>query len=178
VTVLSVMGLVTTAPGVVAGRIWYRRSDQEEPVNLLEGLERFAKYLPGPPLRAEKDNRRWLRWHEAGMRERRGLDLAMIFQNLNALHPTSRWASRSRRRSGEGLPDSRAEAVAQAQEWLAKVHSRRAGEAPRLPPQPLGACQRVMIAWPLPRARGPHRGRAHDGPDATIQSRVLDLLRR
>ena len=43
---------------------------------------------PGPPLRVEKDNRRWLRWHEAGMRERRGRDFAMIFQNpRTALHP-------------------------------------------------------------------------------------------
>ena len=87
VTVLSVMGLVTAAPGIVSGRIWYR-APGAAPVNLLEGLERFARLTPGSDLRVEKDNARWLRWHEAGMRERRGRDLAMIFQNpRHALHP-------------------------------------------------------------------------------------------
>src|SRR5678809_20470 len=70
VTLLSVLGLVATAPGIVAGQIWYRRPGQTEPVNLLEGLERFARYEAGPPLRAEKDVRGFARWHEARMRER------------------------------------------------------------------------------------------------------------
>src|SRR6266545_2818831 len=85
---LLLVGLVSAAPGVVSGRIWYRPPGQEDQVNLLEGLDRFARFDPGPPLRVDKDNRRWLRWHEAGMRERRGRDFAMIFQNpRNALHP-------------------------------------------------------------------------------------------
>jgi ABC-type dipeptide/oligopeptide/nickel transport system ATPase component len=72
----------------VGGRVWYRHPERGEPADLLEGLERFTRLEPGPPLRVEKDHRRWLRWHEAGMRERRGRDLAMIFQNpRTALHP-------------------------------------------------------------------------------------------
>src|SRR3989442_6614453 len=73
VTVLSLMCLVSAAPGVWPGRIWYRPPGQEDQVNLLEGLDRFARFDPGPPLRVDKDNRRWLRWHEAGMPQgRRG----------------------------------------------------------------------------------------------------------
>ena len=53
VAMLSVMGLVTTAPGIVTGRIWYRPPGQEQ-VNLLEGLDRFAHLDPGPPSRVEK----------------------------------------------------------------------------------------------------------------------------
>jgi len=181
VTVLSVMGLVTTAPGVVAGRIWYRRSEEQEPVNLLEGLERFAKHDPGPPLRVKKDNRRWLRWHEAGMRERRGLDLAMIFQNpRNALHPYFTVGQQISEAIRRRFPDlSGAEAVAQAQEWLAKVHLD--APAKRLSDYPHnlsgGMCQRVMIAMAL--ASRPMVLIADEpttGLDATIQSRVLDLL--
>ncbi len=46
VTMLSVMGLVTAAPGIVTGRVWYRPPGQEQ-VNLLEGLDRFARFEHG-----------------------------------------------------------------------------------------------------------------------------------
>jgi peptide/nickel transport system ATP-binding protein len=129
----------------------------------------------------EKDNRRWLRWHEAGMRERRGLDLAMIFQNpRNALHPyftVGQQISEAIRRRSPDL--SRAEAAAQAKEWLAKVHLD--SPAKRLSDYPHnlsgGMCQRVMIAMAL--AARPEVLIADEpttGLDATIQSRVLDLL--
>jgi len=181
VTALSVMGLVTSGPGVVAGRIWYRPPASEEPVNLLEGLERFTRLEPGPPLRVEKDNRRWRRWHEAGIRERRGRDLAMIFQNpRNALHPYFTVGQQLRevvRRRSREL--SSAQAAAEAQEWLARVHLD--APAKRLSDYPHslsgGMCQRVMIAMAL--AARPAVLIADEpttGLDATIQSRVLDLL--
>jgi oligopeptide/dipeptide ABC transporter ATP-binding protein len=181
VTVLSLMGLVSAAPGVVSGRIWYRPPGQEDQVNLLEGLDRFARFDPGPPLRVEKDNRRWVRWHEAGMRERRGRDFAMIFQNpRNALHPYftvgQQISEVIRRRSPRLSP---AEATAEAREWLSKVHldapARRLGDYPHSLSG--GMCQRVMIAMAL--AARPAVLIADEpttGLDATIQSRVLDLL--
>jgi peptide/nickel transport system ATP-binding protein len=181
VTMLSLLGLVTTAPGIVAGRIWYRRPGQEDPVNLIEGLERFARYEAGPPLRVEKDNRRWLRWHDTGMRERRGRDFAMIFQNpRNALHPYFTVGQQIgeviRRRSPEL---STSAVAAEVQEWLAKVHldspSRRVHDYPHNLSG--GMCQRVMIAMAL--AARPHVLIADEpttGLDATIQSRVLDLM--
>jgi oligopeptide/dipeptide ABC transporter ATP-binding protein len=181
VTVLSLMGLVTAAPGVVSGRIWYRRPGQPDEVNLLEGLERFARLDPGPPLRVEKNNPRWLRWHEAGMGDRRGRDFAMIFQNpRNALHPYFTVGEQIgeviRRRSPQ---TSAAQAAAEAQEWLAKVHldapARRLSDYPHNLSG--GMCQRVMIAMAL--AARPVVLIADEpttGLDATIQSRVLDLM--
>ncbi len=181
VTMLSALGLVTAAPGVVAGRVWYRRPGQEDPVNLLEGLERFVRLAPGPPLRVEKDNRRWLRWQEAGLRDRRGRDFAMIFQNpRNALHPYFTVGQQIReaiRRRSPGI--SAAEAATEAQEWLAKVHldspAKRLGDYPHNLSG--GMCQRVMIAMAL--AAKPAVLIADEpttGLDATIQSRVLDLM--
>src|SRR5262249_7745566 len=177
----SALGRGTAAPGVVAGRVWYRRPGQEDPVNLLEGLERFVRLDPGPPLRVEKDNRRWLRWQEAGLRVRRGRDFAMIFQNpRNALHPYFTVGQQIRevirRRSPRISP---AEAATEAQEWLAKVHldapARRLGDYPHNLSG--GMCQRVMIAMAL--AAKPSVLIADEpttGLDATIQSRVLDLM--
>jgi peptide/nickel transport system ATP-binding protein len=181
VTALSVMGLVTTPPGVVAGRIWYRPPGREDQVNLLEGLERFATLDPGPPLRVTKDHRRWLRWHEAGMRERRGRDFAMIFQNpRNALHPYftvgQQLVEAIRRRSPER---SAREASDEAREWLTRVHLDAPGRRLQDYPHNLsgGMCQRVMIAMAL--AARPAVLIADEpttGLDATIQSRVLDLM--
>ncbi len=180
VALLSVMGLVTAAPGVVSGRIWYRPPGQEQ-VNLLEGLDRFARFGPGPPVRVEKDNRRWLRWHEAGMRERRGRDFAMIFQNpRNALHPyftVGQQLVEVIRRRLPGL--SAAQAAAEAQDWLARVHLDAPGKRLSDYPHNLsgGMCQRVMIAMAL--AARPTVLIADEpttGLDATIQSRVLDLM--
>ena len=181
VTVLSVMGLVTASPGVVAGRIWYRPPGREDQVNLLEGLDRFTRLDPGPPLRVEKDDRGWLRWHEAGMRERRGRDLAMIFQNpRNALHPyftVGQQVSEVIRRRSPGL--SAARRAAEAQDWLAKVHldapARRLGDYPHNLSG--GMCQRVMIAMALAaRPAVLFADEPTTGLDATIQSRVLDLM--
>ncbi len=100
VTLLSLMGLVTAAPGIVSGRIWYRKPGSKEAVNLLEGLERFARFTAEPSLRVDKDNRGWLRWHDARMKERRGRDFAMIFQNPRVLFiRSSPWDSRSQKSS-------------------------------------------------------------------------------
>lgn len=180
VTMLSVMGLVPTAPGIVSGRIWYRPPGQDQ-VNLLEGLEHFARFEPGPPLRVLKDNRRWLRWHEATMRERRGRDFAMIFQNpRNALHPYftvgQQLVEAIRRRSPR---TAKAVARAEAREWLGRVHLDSPGRRLDDYPHNLsgGMCQRVMIALAL--AARPVVLIADEpttGLDATIQSRVLDLL--
>src|SRR5207247_5378043 len=99
-----------------------------------------SRVAPGPRLRVEKDSGRWLRWHEAGMRERRGRYFAMIFQNpRNALHPYFTVGQQIteviRRRSPRLSPD---EATAEAREWLAKVHldapARRLGDYPHNPP--------------------------------------------
>ena len=181
VTMLSVMGLVSGAPGIVSGRIWYRKPGDPEAVNLLEGLERFSRVAYEPSLSVEKDVRGWERWHDSGMKERRGRDFAMIFQNpRNALHPfftVGQQVSEAVKRRSPELSSS--EAMEEAEAWLSRVHL----DSPkkRLVDYPHnlsgGMCQRVMIAMTL--AARPIVLIADEpttGLDATIQSRVLDLL--
>ena len=190
VTMLSVMGLLSSAPGVVTGRIWYRKPGETDAVNLLEGLERFAQLTAEPALQVEKDHRGWLRWNEAGMKERRGRDFAMIFQNpRGALHPFftvgEQISEVIRRRSsfsngGLSRPEiSRKDAMDEASEWLSRVHldspQKRLADYPHSLSG--GMCQRVMIAMTL--AARPSVLIADEpttGLDATIQSRVLDLM--
>jgi oligopeptide/dipeptide ABC transporter ATP-binding protein len=181
VTMLTVMGLLSAPPGVVTGRVWYRPSGRDQAVNLLEGLERFVRFSAGPPTRVEKDDRGWQRWHESVLRQLRGRDLAMIFQNpRSALHPYftvgQQLVEVIRRRSPEV---SMAQARSEAAEWLGKVHMdaprRRLGDYPHSLSG--GMCQRVMIAMAL--AARPVVLIADEpttGLDATVQSRVLDLI--
>ena len=188
VTMLSLMGLLSSAPGVVTGKIWYKKPGDRDAVNLLEGLDRFAELKTEPSLRVAKDHRGWLRWNDVGMKERRGRDFAMIFQNpRGALHPfftvgeqicevIQRRSAFSNGNSG-GL--SRKEAMDEAGEWLSRVHldspQKRLADYPHSLSG--GMCQRVMIAMTL--AARPSVLIADEpttGLDATIQSRVLDLM--
>jgi oligopeptide/dipeptide ABC transporter ATP-binding protein len=178
---LSVMGLLATSPGVIAGRIAYRRPGAAQAIDLLEGIERFARIQPGPPLCVEKDERGWRRASEARLRPLRGRELVMIFQNPRAaLHPffsIGAQLSEAIHRAEPGL--SRAAARDRACEWLARVQidapARRLQDYPHALSG--GMCQRVMIAMAL--AARPALLIADEpttGLDATVQARVLDLL--
>jgi oligopeptide/dipeptide ABC transporter ATP-binding protein len=173
VTMLSIMGLVEASPGIVPS--------QTGAADLLEGLDHFVDFSPGPPPRVRKDVRGWRRWHERTMRERRGRDLTMIFQNpRNALHPHftvgQQIIEAIRRRERK---TSSVAARLEAQEWLLRVHldspARRLDDYPHNLSG--GMCQRIMVAMAL--ASRPAVLIADEpttGLDATIQSRVLDLM--
>jgi peptide/nickel transport system ATP-binding protein len=181
VTMLSVMGLVSGAPGIVSGRIWYRKPGENDAMNLLEGLDRFSRFESEPVLRVDKDVRGFQRWHDRGMKELRGRDFAMIFQNpRNALHPFFTVGQQIEEVIERRSPNlARAEVTEEAARLLAKVQLDSPKKRLLDYPHNLsgGMCQRVMIAMTL--AARPTVLIADEpttGLDATIQSRVLDLM--
>jgi len=181
VTALSAAGLVTGAPGVIGGRIEFRSNGIVR--NLLEGLERHVrvKEEDGRVTAVEKDERGWRRRAEASMKGVRGKEIAMIFQNPRAaLNPYSTVGSQlvETIRLHTGYKGER-EAKERAIHWLERVRI----DSPRLRFDNFpfgmsgGMCQRAMIAMAL--SAEPSLLIADEpttGLDATIQSRIVDLL--
>jgi peptide/nickel transport system ATP-binding protein len=178
VTALSAAGLVTGSPGVIGGSIHFASR------NLLEGLEKFVRTeeRDGRIMAVEKDERGWRRHAEKLMAGVRGKEIAMIFQNPRAaLNPYAT--------IGAQLVESirlhtRHKATREAKEralhWLERVRI----DSPRLrfDNYPFGMsggmCQRAMIAMAL--AAEPALLIADEpttGLDATIQARIVELLR-
>jgi len=180
VTMLSVMGLVTAAPGVVTGRVTF---DDGTPAELLEGLERFAtvERRDDRIMSVDKDHRGWQAQASRNLEGIRGGKISMIFQNPKA-------AMNPFETIGEQIAEAirlhtaitgAAEARERAIHWLEEVRI----DSPRLRvdnhPYGLsgGMCQRAMIAMAL--AAEPRMLIADEpttGLDATIQARIVDLL--
>jgi len=181
VTALSAAGLVTAGPGVISGRIDLHSSGARR--NLLDGLERFVrvKEQEGRVMAVEKDERGWRRHAETLMEGVRGKEIAMIFQNpRSALNPYST--------IGKQLVETirlhtnfkgESEAKERAIHWLERVRIDSPGL--RFDDFPFGLsggmCQRAMLAMAL--SAEPSLLIADEpttGLDATIQSRIVDLL--
>ncbi len=188
VTALSVMGLVRDEPGILEGSVIYSRgldekSDEREEFDLLSGLPDFVDLEKEGHRVTEviKDNRAWLEWHDRRMKDLRGRDLSMIFQNpkasLNPYYTIGDQIVESLMRGR--LVDNKEKAWDEATNWLKKVYV-------DLPEQRMkeysfnfsgGMCQRAMIAMAL--ACAPRLLIADEpttGLDATIQSVIVDLL--
>jgi peptide/nickel transport system ATP-binding protein len=181
VTAMSIMGLVTTEPGIIAGKIELKTERVQK--NLLHEIGTYVKVSKnnGRIRELSKDNRGWQRYTDRVMRGVRGKEIAMIFQNPKvAMNPFTIVGKQIKETILLNTSiDNPKEARERTLFWLEKVKI----DSPRLRydnnPHGLsgGMCQRVMIAMAL--SAEPSVLIADEpttGLDATIQSRIVSLL--
>jgi oligopeptide/dipeptide ABC transporter ATP-binding protein len=181
ITALSVMGLVSGRPGVFSGKIGLKTERIQK--NLLQDLDDFVTVTKkgGRIMAVNKDMVGWEQHAERVMGRVRGKEIAMIFQNpkssLNPFTPVGKQITEAIQR--HTAIKNEQEAKERAITWLDRVKI----DSPRLRfdnyPYGLsgGMCQRVMIAMAL--ACEPSLLIADEpttGLDATIQSKIVDLL--
>ncbi len=181
ITALSVLGLISARPGVISGKIGFH-SDRIQK-NLLQDLGHFVKLTTrnGKIMEVTKDVVGWERNTERVMNKVRGKEIAMTFQNpkssLNPFTPVGKQITEAIRLHTAMKTEQ--EARERALSWLDRVKI----DSPRLRfdnyPYGLsgGMCQRAMIAVAL--ACEPSLLIADEpttGLDATIQSKIVDLL--
>jgi peptide/nickel transport system ATP-binding protein len=180
ITLLSALGLISAGPGVISGSIVF---NDGTPRDLLAELDRYVtrEERNGRIMTVSKDNTRWRRQVEANMRGIRGGRISMIFQNPKAaMNPFEtvgeQIAEMVRMHTGVR---ARAEVRERVLYWLEQVKI----DSPNLRfhnyPYGLsgGMCQRAMIAMAL--SSEPAMLIADEpttGLDATIQSRIVDLM--
>lgn len=181
VTALSILGLIKAAPGVITGTAEFSVNGTTR--DLLQSLSRFVqtRETDGRIMEVEKDNRGWQKSVDQHMKNIRGREISMIFQNPKvSLNPFMK--------IGKQITESillntsitnEAEASAKTRYWLEQVKI----DSPNLRmnnyPYGLsgGMCQRAMIAMVL--SSEPTLLIADEpttGLDSTIQSRIVDLL--
>jgi peptide/nickel transport system ATP-binding protein len=181
ITALSVMGLISAGPGVISGKIEFTSRRVQK--NLLENLGDYveAKKREGMIMDVSKDVVGWEQHSERVMSKVRGKEIAMIFQNpkssLNPFMTVGRQISEVIRL--HTAVKNNQEARERSLYWLDRVKI----DSPQVRydnyPYGLsgGMCQRTMIAMAL--ACEPSLLIADEpttGLDATIQSKIVDLL--
>ena len=181
ITALSILGLISAGPGVISGKIGFQ-SDRIQK-DLLQDLGDFVKLTTrdGKIMEVTKDVVGWERNAERTMSEVRGKEIAMTFQNpkssFNPFTSVGKQITEAIRLHTSIKTEQGAKERALA--WLDRVKI----DSPRLRfdnyPYGLsgGMCQRAMIAMAL--ASEPSFLIADEpttGLDATIQSKIVDLL--
>src|SRR5512143_3530736 len=181
ITALSVMGLISAGPGVISGKIGFKSSRMQK--NLLQDLDDYIRLTikDGKIMQLRKDFVGWEKNSERIMCRVRGKEIAMIFQNpKSSLNPFTTIGKQiteaiQLHTSIKNEQNARERAL----DWLDRVKI----DSPRLRfdsyPYGLsgGMCQRAMIAMAL--ASEPSLLIADEpttGLDATIQSKIVDLL--
>ncbi len=181
ITALSILGLITAEPGVISGKMDFNAEGIE--TNLLQDLEDYVKLngKEGRVMEVRKDCAGWQKQVERLMGNIRGKEISVIFQNprssLNPFIPIGKQIAEAIVLNSR-IKNSR-EAKERAFYWLEQVKI----DSPRLRfdsyPYGLsgGMCQRAMVAMAL--ASEPSLLIADEpttGLDATIQSKIVDLL--
>lgn len=179
ITMLSVMGLIDSHPGVVSGKITLNTS---QPINLLHSLDKHVAFNDSSDImEIQKSNGAWKRQLEKNMQQIRGKEISMIFQNPKAaMNPFESVGKQiSEMISLHTNIKEKNATKEKALSWLERVKI----DSPRLRydnfPHGLsgGMCQRAMIAMAL--SSEPSLLIADEpttGLDATIQSKIVELL--
>ncbi len=183
VTLLALLGLISTQPGICSGEISYRLDNEQ--INVLENITSTVKLQQssnGQPI-IQKNLSHWDQHIEPRFQRIRGKTVAMIFQNPRlAFNPYICIGKQISENIRLHTPIKDKKLARQkALQWLTEVKM----DAPEIRyknnPYGLsgGMCQRAMIAMAL--AAEPEILIADEptsGLDATIQAEILQLLKK
>ncbi|MCP4374539.1 MAG: ABC transporter ATP-binding protein [Deltaproteobacteria bacterium] len=181
ITAMSVMGLISAKPGVITGKIEFKTESVQK--NLLPDLKNYvrANMSSGKIMEVYKDNNGWLNMVDRIMDKIRGREISMIFQNpkisMNPFITIGKQITESIILNT--YTKNRRKAKEKALHWLERVKIDSPGLRYNNNPYGLsgGMCQRAMIAMAL--SSEPSFLIADEpttGLDATIQSKIVDLL--